>query len=152
MKEALLNLIRSQLDEQFERLMNAAKEARNAATDPGSKAESKYDTRNIEASYLAAGQARQVEQLSQAIEIFQRITLPSYVGQSAAGPGALVEVVIQGESTFFLLVAAAGGLEIDDGEKTITLLSPESLLYQQLLGCGPGQQLERPVGRVKSIC
>jgi uncharacterized protein (DUF2345 family) len=62
-KSALLERIRVELRSQFERLAQAAREAHAAATDPGSKAESKYDTRSLEASYLATGQAKQVEEL-----------------------------------------------------------------------------------------
>ena len=61
MKQALMDVIRKQLKERLDRLTRAAKESQQAATDPDSKAESKYDTRNLEASYLAVGQAKQVE-------------------------------------------------------------------------------------------
>ena len=146
-----MDVIRKQLGDQLERLTRAAKESQQAATDPDSKAESKYDTRNLEASYLAAGQAKQVEELAQAVSMFERLSLPDYSGMGAAGPGALVELNIKGESNWFLLVPAAGGLEVNDGERVITLLSPESPLYQQLLGCSVDQVLERPAGRVRSI-
>ncbi len=146
-----MDVIRKQLSDQLERATRAAKESQKAATDPDSKAESKYDTRNLEASYLAAGQARQVEELTQAVQMFERLNLPEYEGMGVAGPGALVELKAKGESDWYLLVPAAGGLEIEDGERTITLLSPESPLYQQLLGCSVDQMLERPAARVRRI-
>ena len=151
MKQALMDAIRKQLKERLDRLTRAAKESQQAATDPDSKAESKYDTRNLEASYLAVGQAKQVEELAMAVQMFERLNLPDYADMGAAGPGALVELKIQGESDWYLLVPAAGGLEIEHDDRTITLLSPESPLYQQLLGCSLDQMLERPSGRVKSI-
>ncbi|MDX1679189.1 MAG: hypothetical protein R3242_00540 [Akkermansiaceae bacterium] len=147
----MVDKIRERLQQQLERLKRAARDAQQAATDPDSKAESKYDTRNLEASYLAAGQARQVEALEHAASMFERLVLPDYEGMGAAGPGALIELKLKGESEWFLLVPAAGGLEVMDGERTITLLSPESPLYQQLLGCGIDQVLDRPAGRVRSI-
>ena len=58
-KAALLDRIRKHLSDRLDRLSQAARDAHAAATDPGSKAESKYDTRSLEASYLAmAGMAR----------------------------------------------------------------------------------------------
>ena len=57
MKSTLLEKIRMELKASLEGLTKAALDAHAAATDPGSKAESKYDTRSLEASYLAAGQA-----------------------------------------------------------------------------------------------
>jgi len=150
-KKTLMDAIRKQLGEQLERLRRAAKESQLAATDPDSKAESKYDTRNLEASYLAVGQAKQVEELERAVLMFERASLPDYSGMGAAGPGALVELRTGDGSAWYLLVPAAGGLEVEDGGRVITLLSPESPLYQQLLGCETGQMLDRPVGRVGSI-
>ena len=150
-KTALVEKIRRELKTRLDRSARAAKESQIAATDPDSKAESKYDTRNLEASYLAAGQARQVEELSQALGMFERVNLPDYSGMGAIGPGALVELSIQGESNWFLLVAVAGGLEVDDGERRITLLSPESRLYQQLLGLAVGETIEQPIARVLRI-
>ena len=151
MKQALMGVIRKQLGEQLDRLTRAARESQQAATDPDSKAESKYDTRNLEASYLAAGQARQVEELTKAVQMFERLNLPDYEGLGAAGPGALVELRNREGSDWYLLVPAAGGLEVADGDRIITLLSPESPLYQQLLGSSVDQVLERPSGRVRSI-
>ena len=76
LKSKLLDRIRSELRAHFDRLTGAARDAHAAATDPGSKAESKYDTRNLEASYLAKGQARQVEEVAEAVRIFDSLVLP----------------------------------------------------------------------------
>ena len=53
-------------------LSKALLDSSAAATDPGSKAEGKYDTRSLEMSYLAAGQARQAEALGEGIEKLRR--------------------------------------------------------------------------------
>ena len=151
MKAALIKKIRNELKARLERLSRAAKESQKAATDPDSKAESKYDTRNLEASYLAAGQARQVEELGRAVQMFERASLPSYEGMGAVGPGALVELRQGGDCDWYLLVPAAGGLEVQDGERVITLLSPESPLYQKLLGVEVGGVLSQPNARVGSV-
>ncbi len=58
MKSDLVELICGELSATLERLTKAAQAAHEAATDPGSKAESMYDTRSLEESYLATGQAR----------------------------------------------------------------------------------------------
>lgn len=151
MKDQILEAIRDSLRARLERLLKAAREAHEAATDPGSRAESKYDTRTLEASYLASGQARQVEDLSHAVRMFERLRLPDFAGLGAVGPGALVQLRIEGEDKWFLLVPAAGGLEVSLQERMITLLSPESPLYQQLLGLAVGELVERPRARILRI-
>ncbi len=151
MKKMIIELICEKLGNQLERLRHAAMESQLAATDRDSKAESKYDTRNLEASYLAAGQARQVEELSEAVQLFERYQPADFSATGSVGPGALVEIKCKGESMWFFLVPAAGGLEVNDGERVVTLLSPDSHLYQQLIEATLGQTLERPCGRISSI-
>jgi hypothetical protein len=144
MKDRLLDAIRAELRARFDRLTRAAKDAHAAATDPGSKAESKYDTRSLEASYLAAGQARQLDDLARDLGLFDAVTLPDFGMEDPVDAGALVEADLHGESTWFLLAPAAGGLEITHDGLEITLLTPESALYQKLLGLRTGDQLEDP--------
>ncbi|WP_193213374.1 transcription elongation factor GreAB [Luteolibacter marinus] len=144
MKDRLLAAIRSELRARFDRLTKAAREAHAAATDPGSKAESKYDTRSLEASYLAAGQAKQVEDLARDIEIFESATLPEIGIEDAIDAGALVEVDLNDEPQWFLLAPAAGGVTLDHEGREITLLTPASALYQKLLGLHTGDSLDDP--------
>lgn len=144
MKERLLDAIRAELRSRFDRLTRAAKEAHAAATDPGSKAEGKYDTRSLEASYLAAGQARQVDELAQDITAFDSITFRDFTADDEIEAGALVEVDLDGDSSWFLLAPAAGGLEVEWEGRDITLLAPSSALYQRLLGLKMGDSAEDP--------
>jgi len=142
MKSALLEQIRIELKASLERLARAAMDAHAAATDPGSKAEGKYDTRSLEASYLAAGQARQVDELAGAVRIFDAITLADFAMDDPIGMGALVEVDMRGETSLLLLVPAAGGMMLHTDGQEITLLTPASTLYQNLLGLRAGDFLD----------
>ncbi len=144
MKADILEKIRTELRAKLDRLSRAALEAHAAATDPGSKAESKYDTRNLEASYLASGQARQVEDLAEAVRIFSTLSLPEFAMDDAIDAGALVEVDLEDEPRFFLLAPAGGGLTLSHEGMEITLLTPDSPLYRGLLGLKVGDTLERP--------
>ncbi len=140
----MLATIRSELRTRLERLSSAAREAHAAATDPGSKAESKYDTRSLEASYLASGQARQVEETAAALRAFETLKLPDFDMDAAIDAGALVEVDLDGESPWFLLAPAAGGLVVRAGGREVTLLTPESSLYRKLVGLRVGDALDEP--------
>ena len=151
MKSDLLEKIRAELRCQLERLSKAASEAHAAATDPGSRAEGKYDTRSIEASYLAVGQARQVDELAQAARIFETLTLPAFALSDGIDAGALVEADLAGETVFFLLVPAAGGMTLAYEDSEVTLLTPESHLYGKLLGMSRGESLDSPPLTVKAV-
>ena len=151
MKSRLLEQIRAELRANLERLSKAAYEAHAAATDPGSKAEGKYDTRSLEASYLAAGQARQVDELAASLRTFEALTLPDFEPDEAIDAGALVEADLNGESTYFLLVPTSGGTVISHEGMEITLLTPESPLYRKLLGMRSGESLEMPALTVTDV-
>lgn len=150
-KERLLETIRAELRSRFDRLTRAAKEAHAAATDPGSKAESKYDTRSLEASYLAAGQARQVDDLAEDIAAFDALVAREFSAEDEIESGALVEVDLDGDSSWFLLAPAAGGLEVEWEGRDITLLAPSSALYGRLLGMKMGDSAEDPALFVSEV-
>lgn len=151
MKSLLVEQIRSELRASLERLARAAQEAHAAATDPGSKAEGKYDTRSLEASYLAAGQARQVDELAAALRIFEGLQLPDFDLSDEIDSGALVEVELRGETLWFLLVPASGGMSVSHEGMEITLLTPESGLYRTLLGMRFGDESDEPPLRVTDV-
>jgi hypothetical protein len=153
MKSDLVDIIRVELRARLERLAKAAMEAHAAATDPGSKAESKYDTRSLEESYLATGQAKQVRELSQTLAVFENLRLPDFPEGAAIEAGALVETERSGggERSLFLLAPASGGLEIDFEGREVTLLSPESPLYQKLLELRAGDILGAPPLRILKV-
>lgn len=151
MKSQLLAQIRTELRAQLERLSRAAQEAHAAATDPGSKAEGKYDTRSLEASYLAAGQARQVDELAASVRTFDSLTLPDFGMEDAIDAGALVEVELHGESSWYLLVPTSGGTVISHDGLEITLLTPASALYQKLLGLHRGESVQSPAHTVSEV-
>lgn len=151
MKSRLLEQIRAELRANLERLAKAAQDAHAAATDPGSKAESKYDTRNLEASYLAAGQARQVDELAESVRVFDALTLPDFGADDVIDAGALVEAELNDETVFFLLVPTAGGTVVEHDGMEVTLLTPESPLYRKLVGMSYGDELEIPALRISDV-
>jgi hypothetical protein len=151
MKTQLLERICNELRSQLDRLTRAAQEAHAAATDPGSKAEGKYDTRSLEASYLAVGQARQVAEIAEALRIFEALTLPSFSKNDEIDAGALVVVDLHGENLRFLMVPASGGLVVEHEGMEVTLLTPDSGLYRSLLEMRVGDTLAHPDLRVTGL-
>lgn len=154
MKSELVELISDELRARLERLAKAAIAAHEAATDPGSKAESKYDTRSLEESYLATGQARQVKELRATLMAFENLRLGDFSLNDPVDAGALVTLRKPGsqQKILFLLAPAAGGLEILYENQEVTLLSPESPLYAKLMGKMLGEQIEAPNFEIIAIC
>ncbi len=142
-KFALVDSLKAQVQSQYERALSALAGAAEAATGDDTKAESKYDTRGLEASYLAAGQAEQADELAQAVAQLDATDFPDYDFDDPIGSGALVEAERDGELVFYLLAPAGGGiiLENEDGE-AVTVLGPAAPLRSQLMGKTSGTTLE----------
>jgi len=151
-KSELIEQIRAELRARLERLSHAAREAHAAATDVGSKAESKYDTRNLEESYLAKGQARNVEETADQVRIFEAWSPPDFEITSPIDAGALVEVDLNGDTAFYLLAPTAGGMTAEHLGCELTVLTPESPLYQKLRGLSTGDSLDRPSLMITEVC
>ena len=150
-KHEVLAAILDELKRGFENLSRAATQSRESATDAESKGDGKYDTRSTEASYLADGQARQAAEVAAAAAAFEQLEARDYDPTDPIALGALVEIEIMGEREWFFLGPASGGLEVSLGEETITILTPESPLGQNLLGRHSGDQTTAPDAKIISV-
>ena len=143
-KAAVIEHVRATLEAQYEQMLASAKETSAGATDPENKAEGKYDTRGLEASYLAAGQGEQVAELAAALEVFQTSTFPDFEPGAEIAAGALVEADFGGELSYFLLAPKAGGLTCEHNGHEVTVLTPEAPLRQKMMGLKAGDLLPQP--------
>ena len=89
-KQTVHSLILEQLAGDLEIARRAAQTAYETATHEENIAENKYDTLGLEASYLAAGQARRVEEIRQALTLCQNLPLRAYDDQRGIEIGALL--------------------------------------------------------------
>jgi transcription elongation GreA/GreB family factor len=129
--DTLLNDLKSNLDA----LVDAALIAKEAATGEESKAENKYDTRGLEASYLAGAQAKRAEELRVAIFKLQKINLRSFSQDDAVGITAIVTVIVDGatKKDFFVLPSVGGHKVVAEG-RTFHVITPESPVGSLFVG------------------
>lgn len=145
-KADLIQQIIRALAVELEGYDRSARAAHEEATDEQSKAENKYDTRGLEASYLARGQARQAAEVRRAMQQLGGMHVRKFRAGEAIDIGALVEVVAERERTFYFIGPCAGGTEIRHGENAVLVLTPQSPLGQQLFGKVQGDRLELRFG------
>src|SRR3954465_143336 len=91
-KSALIKKITSSLAANLELLQKAARASHAEATHESSKAENKYDTRGLEAAYLAEGQARQARELMDSIKTYESLTLKDFSPGDPIDLTAMVEL------------------------------------------------------------
>jgi transcription elongation GreA/GreB family factor len=148
-KRAIIEKIIVRLTEELQVYFRAAKFSRAEATHESSKAESKYDTRGLEASYLARGQSKQAAELEAAIAEFEKLPVKIFGADEPIGLGALVELETGGENLFYFIGPRAGGTEILHEKKEILVITPQSPLGEQLLGKKQSDQPQLILGGAK---
>ncbi len=129
------------LREELQTLTQAAQGSFAAATDPDSRAENKYDTRTLEASYVARGQARRVEELQEAVQAFTALTVTSPTPAASIQLGSLVTLQAPWGEEHFFLGPFAGGTEVQFEGTEIVVITPASALGQKLVGRHPGDTI-----------
>ena len=145
-KRVIIQKITAKLAGELEVYFRAAQFSRAEATHESNKAENKYDTRGLEASYLARGQSRQAAELEAAIAEYQKLGVKKFAAGDAINLGALVELEQLGEKSFYFLGPRAGGTEIIHDKKEILVITPQSPLGEQLAGRKSGETLQLKLG------
>lgn len=148
-KRAIIQKITAQLVAELEVYFRAAQFSRAEATHESNKAENKYDTRGLEASYLARGQSKQAAELEAAIAEYQKLAVKKFAPGEAIAVGALVELQHSGESSLYFVGPRAGGTEIVHDRKEILVITPQSPLGEALLGKKSGDTPQLTFGGTK---
>lgn len=138
-KHELVRAIIQKLRDDLVLYQNAAGAARAEATDEQSKAENKYDTRGLEASYLARGQSRQAAEINESIKAFQKLALREFSSSDAIDVGAVVELKNFNETSTYFIGPRSGGTEIACDNREVLVITPESPLGSQLVGRRTGE-------------
>jgi transcription elongation GreA/GreB family factor len=151
-KRALIKKIVSRLAEELEIYFRAARASRTEATHEQSKAENKYDTRGLEASYLARGQSKQAAEIQGAIAAFEKLKARAFGETEPVDIGAFVELELDGEKAAYFIGPKAGGTEVIYDKREVLVITPESPLGQQLMGKKQGEVMKLKLANAQNQC
>ncbi len=151
-KEFLRQKIIDQLQRELDTALSASQQAHESATHEESQAENKYDTRGLEAAYLAHGLSVRSAELQQAIVSWRQLPLDSDEESTSAHLGSLVMLEDDdGEERRLLIGPCSGGLKLDQPDiGTITVVTPSSPLGRKLLGSQPDDEVTLSVAGIDS--
>jgi hypothetical protein len=145
-KKKLVEKILAQLIAELELYYKAAKASHEEATHEQNRAENKYDTRGLEAAYLAGGQAKQAAETELTIKEFRKLAVKKFGPKDRIDLSALVELQSSAETNHYFIAPRGGGIEITSGKKEIFVITPQSPLGQQLMGRVAGEKLSFKIG------
>lgn len=149
-KRDLLTQLLAALEAEVAAMTRAALETHAEATDSENKAEDKYDTRGLEASYLAHGQSRAAEEAAQAVAQFRALPAREFTAADPISLGALVTVETRGKPAYYFVGPRAGGTEVEHDGHTVMVVTPQSPLGRQLVGKLEGATLQLDVAGRKT--
>ncbi len=119
------------------------------ATSEEARPENDKDTRGLEQSYLARGQAQRVAELEAAVAEVTILALRSFTAADPIALSALVTVDEDGEDHQFFVAPHGGGNVLAGGVQVVT---PSSPLGRALLGKRIDDEIEvRLPGRVRQL-
>lgn len=136
-KEALKKELLEVLNKTLESLLVAHADTTEAATHSEAKPENDKDTRALEQSYLARGQAMRIEALKAGIAA---TGVMSIAKTEVARAGALLEIEDEdGATVLYFLAPEGGGTKLKGGVQVVTPASP---LGAALMGKRDGEEVE----------
>jgi transcription elongation GreA/GreB family factor len=148
-KQILKAELLARLGDDLRALERAHRATCEGATHEEAKPENDKDTRALEQSYLARGQAVRIEELRASIAAVNALSLRDIEGQRAM-VGALVTIEEDGDESTLLLAPAGGGARLADG--AVQVVTPRSPLGRALLGRSAGDAVEIVVaGKTRAL-
>jgi len=146
LKDELVGLLQADLDS----LERAYEASREGATHEEAKPENDKDTRALEQSYLARGQARRVEDLRSNVADVKNMPARDFGAEEPVALGAVVCVEQNDEPRTLFLAPQGGGAALHGG--AIHVVTPRSPMGRALMGKLSGDDMEVQVaGRVLDV-
>ncbi|MCM2280835.1 MAG: GreA/GreB family elongation factor [Bdellovibrionaceae bacterium] len=141
-KKKLITAFIEYLEGELLSAKDAARATYEAATHEESKPENEYDTRGLEASYLAGAQAKRAGEIEEVLTLFKTLEFHEFAPHDVVQSTALVEVETRGKRTFLLVMPKGGGFSIKLDGHSVQIMTPSSTLGEAILGLKVGEVAE----------
>jgi hypothetical protein len=140
-KLELLKLFEIQITNAQNLLTQAALVAHQAATHAESKAEDKYDTRGLEASYLAGAQSKRAMELDELFALYKYADLKAFGPTTPIASTALIQLESENKRSFYLMMPKGGGMAVEFHGRTVQAITPQAPMGRALLGRCVGDEV-----------
>jgi len=148
-KKTVIQKIIEALEHSLAMMIKSANLAHETATHKESVAKTKYDTFGLEASYLAHGQSKRVDELEEAVDAFKKMPIIELDDDSEVVVTALVCLESEdGEKQNIFIGPTGGGLSVECDSHQITVVTAPAPLGRKLLGKMVGDEVLFPVDKV----
>ena len=141
-KREILRLLRECVMADLATMSAAQRVVVDGATHEENRPENDKDTRALEQSYLARGQAQRVVELQDALNLLKTLEPRTFEAESRIALGALVALDDGGELVHYFIAPAGGGVRVSVAQVEVRVVTPQSPIARALLGKREGDDLE----------
>ncbi len=139
-KAEVIDKIQQMLTANHRVALESVRSAIDAATNEQTVPEHKYDTLALEASYLAHGQAKRLQECEQDIQAFK--SMSEVRNPTKVVVGCLIRLLDEsGIGRWVFFAPSAGGMKIHCGDDEVTLVTIQSPLGAVLKGQNVGDEV-----------
>ncbi len=121
------------------------------ATEGDVKQESKYDTRGIEAGYLAGAQKKRVEELKLDLHKLEEFLSFDLKQHNEVILGSLVTIDMGKEERTYFVSPSFGGVQLQFGSVIVHVVTTISPMGEAMLGLSEGDELELDPTKIYTI-
>jgi hypothetical protein len=141
-KKKIVEILIEKLKSELIEVESAARSTKDLATAPDLKSEGKYDTRAIEAAYLASAQNKRVEEIKLDIQMLEDLEIHVETSSTKLQLGSLGLISCNGQERFYFISSTSGGSILMIDEKPILVISVFSPIGDAALGLSKGDRFE----------
>ena len=132
----------ARLEQDLALATEAQRRTQSGATHEESRPENDKDTRALESSYLARGQAQRVVELTNELATASALELRTFDAHTLIAVSALVGLDDGEHISFYFLSPAGGGLTLEVDAIPVRVLTPRAPLGRALIGQRLGSDIE----------
>lgn len=148
-KEKILLKLKEAVQSSLDMARAAYLSDHEGATSSEAKSESKYDTRAVEAGYIAGAQKARMEELEDELQLLDEIDLDHL--PLSVSVGSLIELQFENSSKIYFISSTAGGTIVDVDDEKILVISAFSPIGVEAIGLQKGDEFEVEVsGQARS--
>ena len=138
-KSELISHFCKELQKDLQSLKEFARATAEAATHEESKPENQYDTRALEASYLAGAQSKRIVDTEEFLACLKHLPVKSFSPTDVIEAGAFLTLSLNDKEQYFFLAPLGGGFSTLFEGRRIQIITPSSPLGEALLGLRQGE-------------
>ena len=151
-KKSLIVKFTQHLEAEYAALKQAALTTHDAAIGDESRPENQYDTRALEASYLAGAQDKRVAEIGEVLAQFQNMKFKDFGAKDPIAITALVRIEVDGKQNMILILPKGGGESVDHESTHVQIVTPNSSLREAIVGLQVGELAEYEIGNSVREC